>query len=139
MIVETRRSVSNAWRSEQQFGRVVGGVLVVIGAWMTWGSPVTAITLTLLIVGGVLVVLGFVCPRALVQPNRLWMKFAEALSYVSTGLILATVFFLVVTPIGVVRRLIGRDPLGRRRNKADSYWVPYSERQHDPKHLEKMF
>ena len=64
---------------------------------------------------------------------------AEALSFVSTRVVLGLVFFLAVTPTGVVKRLTGWDPLGRRRSRRESYWVPYPERQRDPKHFEKMF
>lgn len=86
-----------------------------IGVWLTWRGSNPLVTRTLLIVGGVLVVLGLVYARALVWPNRVWMRFAEALSYVSTRIILAVVFFVVLTPIGIVRRATGWDPLGRRR------------------------
>ena len=139
MNAEVHRSTASPWRLEQQFGRVVGSLLVVVGAWLMWRGSGLAVTVTLLMVGGVLVTLGLAYPRALVWPNWLWMHLAEALSYVSTRVILAIVFFLVITPIGVLRRLTGWDPLGRRRKPADSYWVPYAKRQHDPKHLEKMF
>ena len=57
---------------------------------------------------------GLLVPRALVWPNRLWMGLAEALSFVMTRVILAIVFFALVTPIGLFRRLIGGDPLNRR-------------------------
>ena len=67
------------------------------------------------------------------------MRLADGLSFVSTRIVLGLVFFLAVTPIGVVKRFTGWDPLGRRRSRRDSYWVAYSERQHDPKHFEKMF
>ena len=127
------------WRAERQFGRGVGGILVVIGVLLTWRGSNPLVTRTLLTVGGVLVGLGLVYARALVWPNRVWMRFAEALSYVSTRIILGVVFFVVLTPIGIVRRATGSDALGRRRESVGSYWVPYPVRQHDPKHLEKMF
>jgi hypothetical protein len=83
--------------------------------------------------------LGLAFPRALVYPNKAWMMLAEGLSFVSTRIILAFVFFAIVTPIGFVKRLSGWDPLHRRAAAADSYWQPYSERQRDPRHYEKMF
>lgn len=90
-------------------------------------------------VGVLLLAFGFVYARALVWPNRLWMRLADGLSFVSTRIVLGLDFFLAVTPIGVVKRFTGWNPLGRRRSRLDSYWVPYSERQHNPKHFEKMF
>jgi hypothetical protein len=93
----------------------------------------------MMIVGGLLFVLGLVLPRLLYWPNKGWMALAEVLSYISTRVILAVVFFGIVTPIGFVKRLFGWDPLHRRAPEADSYWRPYSERQRDPRHFEKMF
>lgn len=99
----------------------------------------TAISPWLLGLGVLLVLLGAVYPRALKVPNRAWMAMAESLSFVMTRVILAIVFFVVVTPIGVVKRLTGWDPLRRRGAPAPSYWQPYSPRQRDPRHYEKMF
>jgi hypothetical protein len=67
------------------------------------------------------------------------MLLAEGMSFLITRLILGMVFFLVVTPIGVVKRLSGWDPLSRRGRRSASYWRPYSERQRNPRHYEKMY
>jgi hypothetical protein len=67
------------------------------------------------------------------------MLLAEGLSFVMTRIILGIVFFLIITPIGVVKRLSGWDPLDRRSGSRASYWRPYSERQRDTRHYEKMF
>jgi hypothetical protein len=61
------------------------------------------------------------------------------MSFVSTRIILAVVYFLVLTPIGVIKRLSGWDPLHRRESARASYWRPYSGRQRNPKHYEKMY
>tara|TARA_B100001123_G_scaffold61027_2_gene66331 strand:+ start:35143 stop:35556 length:414 start_codon:yes stop_codon:yes gene_type:complete len=124
---------------ERQFGRTVGVLLALIGVWLNWQGPRSAVGMLILVLGVLLVVLAVTYPRALVHPNRMWMGLAEVLAYVSTRVILGLVFFVVVTPIGVTKRLTGWDPLGRRRSNQESYWVPYSERQHDRKHFEKMF
>ena len=124
---------------ERQFGRTVGVVLALIGVWLNWDGPRSTVGMCLLVFGLLLVVLAVTYPRALVRLNRMWMGLAEVLAYVSTRVILGFVFFVVVTPIGVIKRLTGWDPLGRRRSNQQSYWVPYSERQHDRKHFEKMF
>ena len=67
------------------------------------------------------------------------MKLAEAMAYVSSRIILAIVFFLVLTPIGLVKRAMGWDPLQRRAPHRDSFWQTYPERQRDPRHYEKMY
>ncbi len=67
------------------------------------------------------------------------MGLAEVLAFAMTRVILALVFFGIVTPIGLLRKVLGGDPLRRRAKPADSYWWPYSDRQHNLKHYEKMF
>ncbi|MCL4837575.1 MAG: hypothetical protein KJ058_06400 [Thermoanaerobaculia bacterium] len=67
------------------------------------------------------------------------MALAEALGAVVGTVALAVVFFGVMTPIGLLRRLSGADPLLRRAPRAVSWWQPYSPRVADPKHFEKMY
>ncbi len=128
-----------AFRVERDFGLIVGGVLLFLSAWWFYRgkfSPIREVTLSL---GVLLVLFGLVFPRALVWPNKAWMALAEGLSFVSTRLILAFVFFVIVSPIGVVKRMLGWDPLNRRAAHNETYWKPYPERQRDPRHYEKMY
>lgn len=90
-------------------------------------------------IGSALILAGLLVPGVLYWPNRGWMALAEALSFVSTRVVLALVFFIAVTPIGVVKKLTGWDPLRRRSAAAPSYWRPYPERQRDTRHYDKMF
>lgn len=129
----------HSFRTEREFGLVVGGVFVLLGAWWLYRGKFTNAAYVVLPLGSMLILLGLVAPRMLIYPNKAWMKLAEALSFVMTRLILAIVFFLIVTPIGVVKRWFGWDPLNRRGGRSDSYWRPYSDRQGDPRHYEKMY
>ena len=127
------------FRAEREFGLIVGGVFVLLSCWWLYrGKFLHAAQLTLPL-GTLLVLLGLLFPKALVFPNKAWMMLAQGLSFVSTRIILGLVFFLIITPIGVVKRLSGWDPLNRRAGQSPSYWKPYSERQRDPRHYEKMF
>ncbi len=128
-----------SWRSEREFGLVVGGVFVLLGAWWLYRGKFANAAHIVLPLGALLVVLGLIWPRVLVLPNKAWMLLAEGLSFVTTRIILGVVFFLVVTPIGIVKRLSGWDPLNRRGPRSDSYWQPYGERQRDRRHYEKMY
>lgn len=128
-----------SFRAEKEFGLVVGGVFALLGGWWLYRGKFGVVPQVLLTLGALLVLLGLIWPRALVWPNRAWMLLAEALSWITTRIILGIVFFLVVTPIGVVKRLMGWDPLSRRAPRGESYWRPYSERQRNPRHYEKMF
>jgi len=128
-----------SFRVEREFGLIVGGIFVLLSGWWLYRGKFIGVAEGMLPLGALLILLGLLWPRALVLPNRAWMLLAEGLSFVTTRIILGLVFFLVITPIGVVKRLSGWDPLSRRSARSGSYWKPYSERQHDPRHFEKMF
>jgi hypothetical protein len=129
-----------AWNQEKQFGLSVGLVLLAIAAWFFWRGRGPALTTLPAVIGGLLVLFGIAYPRALVYANRAWMALAEALSWISTRVILGLLFFLVLAPLGAWRRLRGWDPLNRRASAdRQSFWHTYSDRQADPRHYEKMF
>ena len=128
-----------SFRREREFGLIVGGVFVLLSGWWLYRGKFSNGSYFTLPLGSLLILLGLLWPRALVWPNRGWMLLAEGLSFVTTRIILGVVFFLMITPIGVVKRLLGWDPLNRRSGRSASYWRPYSERQRDPRHYEKMY
>lgn len=128
-----------AFRVEREFGLIVGGVFVLLSAWWFYRGKFPLVREFTLPLGALLVIIGLVFPKALVWPNRAWMALAEALSFVSTRIILAFVFFVIVSPIGLVKRMFGWDPLNRRAPAGDTYWKPYPERQRDSRHYEKMY
>ena len=131
--------MKHRFRVEREFGLVVGGVFLLLGAWWFYRGKFGNATNFTMALGALLILFGLIWPKALVYPNKAWMLLAAGLSFVTTRIILALVFFLLVTPIGVVKRLSGWDPLSRRSGSSDSYWRPYSERQRDPRHYEKMY
>jgi Saxitoxin biosynthesis operon protein SxtJ len=128
-----------SFRREREFGLIVGGVFVLLSVWWLYRGKFSNASHITLPLGSLLILLGLVWPAALVWPNRAWTLLAEGLSFVTTRIILGIVFFLVLTPIGVVKRLSGWDPLDRRSGRRPSYWRPYSERQRDTRHYEKMY
>ena len=64
--------------------------------------------------------------------------FGTAAGFVAR-LLLSAAFFLVLTPVGLAVRLVGWDPLWRRKGRRHSGWVPYPKRFHDVKHYERMY
>ncbi len=99
------------------------------GAWfaLSHGRPIASAALAT--AGAVTAVLGWQAPARLrplyVGASYLAYPVAVVLSY----LLLAAVYYIVVTPIGCLMRLAGHDPLRRRINRqADSYWTPLADR-----------
>lgn len=128
-----------SYQVERNFGLIVGGVFVGLAWWWLFRGKFQTVAPFILALGAVLVISGLVLPKLLVIPNRLWMRLAEVLSFVMTGIVLAIVFFLLITPLGFFRRLTGGDSLNRRAAPSNSYWRPYVSRQADSRHYEKMY
>lgn len=126
-------------KQERQFGYGVGGVLALLGGLLVFWRHRTGAGLPLLALGGSLVLFAALAPRVLSAPARAWSAFSHALGRMNTVIFLSVLFLLVLTPLGLVLRLLGRDPLRRRRISCGSMWVPYAGRTSDPKHFERMF
>jgi Saxitoxin biosynthesis operon protein SxtJ len=137
--VKVEPGIRRSFRAEREFGLIVGTVFTLLSAWWLYRAKLVGVAPLTLSLGFALIVLGLIFPKSLVYPNRAWMLLAEALAFVSTRIILGFVFFAIVTPIGVVKRMFGWNPLHRREVSGPSYWRPYSARQRDPRHYEKMY
>lgn len=124
--------------SERAFGLTVGGVLCLIaGVGVALTGRVSWVSGPLGAIGLVLVALAFAAPRTLALPNRAWLRLGLALSAVVTPVVLGVVFFLVVTPIGLVLRAAGKRPLALRFEPARaSYW---EERRIAPGPMRRQF
>lgn len=121
------------------FGRGVGGMLLLIALYLFARGRAGVATSVVATLGAALVVLGQWAPGVLRVPAALWMRLAHALAWVSTRVVLTALYFLVLTPIALVKRWRGFDPLDRRGAPRDTYWTPYPTRQQDPRYYERMF
>ena len=130
----SRKGPANAERS---FGVSVGGVLLAVAAFLWWRGRITGAAWSGAL-GAVLLLLGLIAPKLLKWPSALWWKLAMALGYVNARVILTIAFLLVLTPIACVWRLIGRDPLGKRRESWPG-WTAYPQRYADRSHFTRMY
>jgi hypothetical protein len=97
----------------RKFGLTVGiafGVFAGIAWWR--GHPTTTTVLGSL--GGALVLAALVAPAMLGPIDRAWMKLALLISKVTTPIFMGVIYFVVLTPVGVVRRLFGNNSLVHR-------------------------
>ena len=95
-----------------------------------WLLPLSALT------GLVAIII----PRWLRPLNRLWMKLAALLHAIVSPVVLAVMYFLILTPFGFVRRLAGRDTMRRRFDpRIDSYWISREPPGPPPESLRNQF
>jgi hypothetical protein len=121
---------------ERSFGMTVGSVACLVAVYFWWRGSVQ----TAAILGGggaAVVVLGLLAPRALYWPSLVWWKLVHILGYINARIILTVLFTVLLVPIGLLWRVMGKDPLGRRRGATG--WSPYPARYRDPKHYSRMF
>jgi hypothetical protein len=111
-------------------------VSLLIAAWTAWRGSET-VWMVLAAVGAALVALGAVAPAVLRGPNRVWWRFAQVLGWINSRIILGLFFALVLTPVGLVMRVFGRNPLGGMPGPTN--WRVYPSRIRDPRHYERMF
>ena len=76
-----------------------------------------------LVVSLIFLVLGIINSNILSPLNKLWFKFGILLGKVISPIIMGIIFFLVVTPIGLIMRLIGKDVLNLKYSDYKSYWI----------------
>lgn len=68
-----------------------------------------------------------------------WMKFAHVLGWVNTRIILSIVYFFIFTPLALIFRLMGKDPLGRHFEAVDSYWAKREAKTFKPDDYRRQF
>lgn len=108
--------------SPRGFGSVFTVVFLLVGVWpLLHGGTLRlwALVVAVLIMGVTLV-----APALLAWPNRLWLRLGLLLNRIVSPIALAILFYGVVTPIGVLRRVFGTDSLRLRRDAGqESYWI----------------
>jgi hypothetical protein len=67
------------------------------------------------------------------------MKFAHALGWVNSRVLLTILFYLVFAPYGFLSRLFGRDPLRRRNKSGDTYWTTRKTTRQTTEQFERLF
>ena len=110
------------------FGFAFGGGLSLLGGILYYWRGNTAVPPYLWGVAAVLWLLAVVAPRLLRPLEKVMATIFRAVTAALTAILLTIFFFLIVTPIGLVMRLLRPDPMGRKfdRDKA-SYWVTIPE------------
>ena len=107
--------------SNRNFGIVFFVVFLLIALYpLTYGGE---IRIWSLIISTIFLILGLLNSEILTPLNKIWFKFGILLGKIVSPLIMGIIFFLVVTPIGFIMRLLGKDVLNLKYNKNKSYWI----------------
>jgi hypothetical protein len=125
-------------RRLRSFGVTVGAACAILAAFLLWKQrpawPILGGLAALLVLAGLLT------PVLLRPIERVWMKFARALGWVMTRVILGLVFVVMFTPAGLILRLLGKDPMELRFDRsASSYWHARTDNDRSPERMERMF
>lgn len=108
--------------SDRSFGFVFAVVFAIIALYPLVNS--NGIRIWAIAASGVFLLLAVLVPHILAPVNRLWTKFGLLLNKIVSPIALGILFFLVVTPTGLLMRLFGKDPLRLRFDPAaESYWI----------------
>ena len=107
--------------SNKSFGILFCVVFAIVALWpimkggslRIWPIPISLIFLTL----------GLFKSKLLNPLNIVWVKFGELLGRIIAPLVMAIIYFIIVTPIGLFMRLIGKDLLNIKFTKNSSYWI----------------
>ncbi len=107
--------------SNRSFGILFSIVFAIIAFWPTingnpmrlWSIPISVIFL----------VLGLLNSKLLNPLNIVWVKFGELLGRIVAPIVMAIIYFIIVTPIGLFMRLIGKDLLNIKFSKSNTYWI----------------
>ena len=107
--------------SNRSFGIVFFVVFLLIALYPVINNE--EIRVWSLIVSLIFLVLGLLNSKILNPLNQIWFKFGVLLGRVISPLIMAIIFFFVVTPIGLIMRILGKDILNLRYNTKKTYWI----------------
>tara|TARA_Y100000768_G_C23710262_1_gene555434 strand:+ start:308 stop:688 length:381 start_codon:yes stop_codon:yes gene_type:complete len=121
--------------SNKSFGILFFIVFLGLGLW-----PITNddnLNIYLIIISIIFLILGILNSKLLSPLNSLWIKFGELLGKIIAPVVMAIIYFFILTPISLIVRLFGKDLLGLKFTKQlKSYWI---ERKKDLGSMDKQF
>ena len=108
--------------SNRSFGITFFVVFLIVGIWPLLYSE--SIRIWSIIISLIFLFLGLIKFRYLTPLNKLWSKFGILLGSIVNPIVMGLVFFVVLTPIAIIMKLIGKDILKRKFNKSEkTYWI----------------
>ena len=107
--------------SNRNFGIVFFIVFLIISLWPLLNQ--SEIRIWSLILSTIFLILGLINSNLLLPLNKAWFKFGIILGNFVSPIVMSVVFFFVVTPTGIIMRLLGKDLLNLKKNTKETYWL----------------
>ena len=120
--------------TNRNFGMVFSIVFLLISLWPLLSQ--NEIRIWSLTISGIFFILGIFNSKLLLPLNKIWFKFGMFLGNFIAPIVMGIVFFLVVTPTGLIMRLLGKDLLNLKKNNKTSYWI---EKDNSNSNLKNQF
>lgn len=138
IMINELKAIKSTKKELRQFGYIMAAAGAIIGGILLWkGRPAYPWFLG---AGGFFLLAGLAVPAVLLPLQKVWMAFAVIMGWIMTRVILTILYYLIVTPIGLLARIVGKDFLERKiRKDQASYWVPVEQKPFDPKRYENQF
>lgn len=109
--------------SERTFGFVFTGIFLLIAAYLWYHDGKTLAIEILLVLAVAFLAFSIFMPIVLRPLNKAWYKLGLLMGRVVSPIVLGILFFILITPIAIVMRLAGRDPLKLRKQNVESHWI----------------
>tara|TARA_Y100000590_G_scaffold465270_1_gene637088 strand:+ start:1177 stop:1587 length:411 start_codon:yes stop_codon:yes gene_type:complete len=119
-MFEEIKNIKTSNKDIRSFGITIGIILFIISAILFYYDKSSYQIIAY--IGGGFIALGTIIPILLKPIYILWMTFAVILGWVMTRVILSIVFYFIMTPIGLLTRLLGEDFLALKKSNSGSYW-----------------
>ena len=107
--------------SNRNFGIVFAIVFLIISLWPLLNQ--NEIRFWSLIVSIIFLTLGLINSKLLLPLNKIWFKFGIFLGNFIAPIIMGVIYFFVVTPTGLIMKMLGKDLLNLKKSNKDSYWI----------------
>ena len=117
--------------SNRNFGIVFSVVFLIISLWPLLSQ--NDVRIWSLVISGIFLILGLINSKLLLPLNKIWFKFGILLGNFIAPIVMGIVYFMVVTPTGLIMRLLGKDLLNLKKNNKDTYWIEKDNSNNDLK------
>ena len=136
-MIEEIKNIPNSNKDIKSFGIVIGIILFIISGLLMYYNKESYQIIA--IIASTFIGLGLIFPIFLKPIYFVWMIFAAILGWVMTRVILSVVFYLIMTPISLITKLLGEDFLNLKKIESDSYWNYRNSSEELNQDYEKQF